>query len=98
MLAASETVGDTCNILLAERVSVRYWDSVSLATFCRYWDSVSLADWSPNCWHDFFILTLLGAQWLGGRVLDSRPRGRGFEPNRRHCVVSLSKTHMFILA
>ena len=26
-----------------------------------------------------------------GRVLDSRPRGRGFEPQRHHCVVSLSK-------
>ena len=26
-----------------------------------------------------------------GRVLDSRPKGRGFEPHRRHCVVSLSK-------
>ena len=38
-----------------------------------------------------------GAQWLSGRVLDSRPKGRGFEPHRRHCVVSLSKTH-FILA
>ena len=25
------------------------------------------------------------------RVLDSRPKGRGFEPHRRHCVVSLSK-------
>ena len=32
-----------------------------------------------------------GAQWLSGRVLDSRPRGREFEPHRRHCVVSLSK-------
>ena len=32
-----------------------------------------------------------GAQWLSGRALDSRPRGRGFEPHRRHCVVSLSK-------
>ena len=29
----------------------------------------------------------LGAQWLSDRVLDSRPRGRGFEPHRRHCVV-----------
>ena len=28
-----------------------------------------------------------------GRVLDSRPRGHGFEPHWRHCVVSLSKTH-----
>ena len=33
----------------------------------------------------------MGAQWLSGRVLDSRPMGRGFEPHRRHFVVSLSK-------
>ena len=33
----------------------------------------------------------MGAQWLSGRVLDSRPKGRGFEPHRSHCVVSLSK-------
>ena len=33
----------------------------------------------------------MGAQWLSGRVLDSRPKGRGFEPLPRHCVVSLSK-------
>ena len=28
---------------------------------------------------------------LSGRELDSRPRGRGFKPHRRHCVVSWSK-------
>ena len=28
---------------------------------------------------------------LSGRVLDSRPKGRGFEPHQRHCNVSLSK-------
>ena len=39
-----------------------------------------------------------GAQWLGGRVLDLRPRGRGFEPHWRHCVVSLSKTHLSLLS
>ena len=33
----------------------------------------------------------MGAQWLSGRALDSRTRGRGFEPHRRHCIVSLSK-------
>ena len=33
-----------------------------------------------------------GAQWLSGRVLYSRPRGRGFEPHWRHCVMSLSKS------
>ena len=39
-----------------------------------------------------------GAQWLSGRVLDSRPKGRGFEPHRRHCVVSLSKTYLSLLS
>ena len=34
---------------------------------------------------------LMGTQWLSGRVLDSRLRGRGFESHWRHCVVSLSK-------
>ena len=38
-----------------------------------------------------------GAQWLSGRVLDSRPRGRGFEPHRRHYVVVLEQD-TFILA
>ena len=38
-----------------------------------------------------FIPARMGAQWLSGRALDSRPKGRGFEPHRRHCVVSLSK-------
>ena len=38
-----------------------------------------------------------GAQWLSGRVLDSRPRVRGFEPHRRHCVVVLEQD-TFILA
>ena len=32
-----------------------------------------------------------GAQWLSGRVLESRPRGRGFEHHRRHCVVVLEQ-------
>ena len=46
------------------------------------------------------ILTFLsmGAQWLSGRVLDSRPRGRGFEPHWLHYVVSLSKTHLSLLS
>ena len=37
------------------------------------------------------IQYVLGAQWLSGRVLDSRPRGCGFEPHRRHCVVVLEQ-------
>ena len=33
----------------------------------------------------------MGSQRLSGKVLDLRLRGLGFEPHRRHCVVSLSK-------
>ena len=43
------------------------------------------------------LRSLPGAQWLSGRVIDSRPKGRGFEPHRRHCVVVL-KQDLFILA
>ena len=51
----------------------------------------------------FIYLNLLqtfikGAQWLSGRVLVSRPRGHGFEPHHRHCVVSLSKTYFSLLS
>ena len=38
-----------------------------------------------------------GAQWLSGRVLDSKPKCCGFEPHRRHCVVVLEQD-TFILA
>ena len=38
-----------------------------------------------------------GAQWLSGRVLDSRPKGHGFEPQRDHCIVVLEQD-TFILA
>ena len=47
--------------------------------------------------YKYLIYPLMGAQWLSGRVLDSRPRGRGFEPHRRHCVVLLEQD-TFILA
>ena len=38
--------------------------------------------------------TIKGAQWLGGRVLDLRPKGRGFESHRRHFVVVLEQTQL----
>ena len=39
-----------------------------------------------------------GAQWVSGRVLDSRPRGRRFQYHQPHCVVSLNKTHLLLLS
>ena len=47
--------------------------------------------------HSFITLFTKGAQWLSDRVLDSRPRGHGFEPHQRHCVVVLEQD-TFILA
>ena len=40
---------------------------------------------------------MVGAQWLSGSVLDLRPKGRGLEPLRRHCIVVLEQD-IFILA
>ena len=39
---------------------------------------------------------VMGAQWLSGRVLDSRPKGREFEPHRRHWVVVLEQDTFFL--
>ena len=47
-------------------------------------------------WQEVYKVTA-GAQWLSGRVLDTRPKGCGFELHRRHCVVILEQD-TFILA
>ena len=49
------------------------------------------------CLIEQHFTNMRGAQWLSGRVLDSRPKGRGFEPHWRHCVVVLEQD-TFILA
>ena len=59
--------------------------------------------------HINFSLDCHGSAVASGRVLDLRPKGRGFEPHRRQCVVVLeqdiypslvlvqpSKTHPYI--
>ena len=44
-----------------------------------------------------FFYTKRTFRELSGRVLESRPKGRGFEPHRRHCVAILEQD-TFILA
>ena len=46
----------------------------------------------------YHAYTFTGQIQLSGGVLDSRPRGRGFEPHWCHCVVSLGKTHLSLLS
>ena len=67
--------------------------SARVSSPCFHW-SVAFSG------HTYLLLVLIlnylqsyETQWLSGRALDSKPRCRGFEPQRRHCVVSLSKTH-----
>ena len=40
---------------------------------------------------------VMGAQCLSGWVLDSRPRDCGFEPHRRHCLVSSSNPSLVLV-
>ena len=54
---------------------------------------MALSPYDLSCWWD----VKHKHQWLSGRVLDSRPRGRGFKPHRCHCVVVLEQD-TFILA
>ena len=50
-----------------------------------------------ECFEEKVSLYLEGVQWLSDGVLDSRPKGDGFEPHRRHCIVGLEQD-TFILA
>ena len=43
------------------------------------------------------LQTTFKQQWFSSRVLDSRPRGSGFEPHLHHCIVVLEQDK-FILA
>ena len=47
--------------------------------------SLNVLDWI------YHVDKKMEAQWLSGRVLDSRQRGRRFEPHRCHCVVVIEQ-------
>ena len=74
----------TLLLCTASLVGSTFWNQEELYTL---WKSATLQHirWS--------LVRSKGAQWLSGRVLDSRPKGRGFEPHRCHCVVSFSKNN-----
>ena len=81
---------------LIEVQTVRHFSditSLNFASMMHQFTSISTEGSLLRCNMIWFVVisATKGAQWLSGRVLDSRPKGRGFEPHRRHCVVSLSK-------
>ena len=75
-----EKVGAKRNITKAKVLARKYYQKVVL--YIMYLPSLN---------HSRRVVVSYERKWLSKRALDSRPRGRGFEPRRRHCGVSLSK-------
>ena len=66
---------------------------------CKFWHiKLDISSYCPLHFFECKIWTPSREQWLSGRVLDSSPSGRGFKPHPRHCVRSLSKTHLSLLS
>ena len=72
------------NLLVKSRFFQFFWEKYNCMHFAYHF--------VPTCLINSTIISSpLRSRELSGRVLDSRPRGRGFEPHWRHFVVSLSK-------
>ena len=57
-------------------------------------DNSLLSPCAVNVFTSMVYRFYLGAQWLSGRVLDLRPRGRGFSLTGVTALWSLGKTHL----
>ena len=88
------------------RVCCKQGRSISFTLFMNYLPCCEIYDSSATLPHISAMCRIFvmqnprkRGQWLSGRsrVLDSRGRGRGFEPHRRNCVVVLEQD-TFILA
>ena len=64
----------------------QFWTQIG-SWSCEYYE----ASGKSTCTNILHEKTQRGAQWLSGRVLDLKPKGHGFEPDRRHCVVVLEQ-------
>ena len=73
-------------VLVSPRLSSSCTSLHTIETIYRLHESMSSKMYKTQ------ISLYMGALWLSGRVLDSRPSGCGFEPHRHHCIVSLSKS------
>ena len=62
------------------------WSQSTLVKMPQFRKSHLAAVFSRTLRVHHFSCFMMGAQWLSGRVLDSRPRDHGFEPHRRHCI------------
>ena len=95
LFLAAPWVGLPC-VIVVFHVCICFLKCVFVCVSTKYYSEVRLGIYRS------FKLSIdirRGAQWLSGRVHDSRPRGRGFELHRCHCVVSLTKNtnHSLVL-
>ena len=66
------------------------FDTINLEWAIVYMEACETKN--QNCISGFQLkLCNWGAQWLSGRVLELRPKDRGFGPHRHHCVVVLGQ-------
>ena len=90
------TNGHMCRLMLPELTSSpgSKLKLLFLCTLQHSWLFIRSIIWLKSMGLEWLALCILmnpsiwfeGAQWLiSGRVLDSRPRGRKFEPHRRPC-------------
>ena len=73
------------NLLVKPRIFSGFLENIKIYAFCK-------AKCLSKCIKLFFL-----SRKKSGRVLELRPRGRGFEPHQRHCIVVLEQD-TFILA
>ena len=95
-------------MVFSDSLKTIYYLNINLLIFCRH--TASFDDCEMNEGNDCLLVFALycnpfyttnrtqGGQWLSGRVLDSRPKGRGFEHHRCHCVVVLEQDTFFLVA
>ena len=87
-------------------ILLHVWEEWRLCQDCTFaqtrlsllWSSLKPCCWPTHLVNKIRVYHLEWPQWLSGRVIDSRPSGRGFEPHRGQYVVSLSKTHLCLLS
>ena len=68
-------------ILELKHASDKYQEIMTVCLQCLFQMSCSIMFLQINqvlLYHPYELKHDMGAQWLSGRVLDSRPRGRGF--------------------
>ena len=81
---------DKVSLYIVFKYIVFYLEKIQTQSYKTFFSWSTQPSMKTICSFISMINTTVDGE-LSGRVLDSRSEGRGFEPHRRHCVVSFSK-------